>query len=184
MSWNKGDKVYHFPNNHWENGIKKSIVDENVNGVIYCNDYQDNFPEYSHVFCRRENAMQAMALLRDLAMLKIRDEKRHLEDVREAEEYHSQVENRAIGVIDVITQDLGKGVVRYDREGFRDLAVNAGKDPRWGVLDLGSVKVVASESSKGVYYPVSRDACGCPSWYYRLRIIGGRCKHMQQYFPE
>ena len=183
--YNKGDKIYHFPSNFWENGIELLKVETEHNGITYCDDYTKNFPSSDYTFCRLENAERAMKLLAELHALRGIDNARHILDIKESVEYKRQTEGRLQGVIDVISESLGKGVVRFNKDSMRDFAANSGKQIHWGVLDLGNLKVVPSDSEDGIYYPVTRSECGCPSWYYGMRKMrNGRCKHQKEHFPE
>lgn len=184
MTYNKGDRIYHFRNNLWENGIEALTVDMESNGVIYCDDYTRNFPNSDYTFCRLGNAKESMVLLEKLYAIRVADDARHQEDVKESVEYQKQNENRVKGVIDVISENLGNGVVSFDKDAMRDFVANTRKQIKWGVLDLGDIKVVPSESEDGVYYPVTKNSCGCPSWYYRHRKTGGLCKHQKEYFYQ
>jgi hypothetical protein len=184
MNYKKGDIVYMFPNNLYENGVKRCVVDEHTDGVIYTNDYTDNFPDGFYVFCRRGNALYVQAYLREIANLREEDNRRHEEDVREGEEYRNECDENLNSVIDVATENIGKKPVSFDRETLEAMAVLAKKPVNWGVLDLGSVRIVPSESKTGGYYPVTRDGCGCASFFFRMKKIGGKCKHIEQNFPE
>ena len=143
----KGDIIYHFPNNMFENGPRRHVVDEqDDNGIVYVDGYSNCFLYTDMIFYQMENALEAMKL--QLALLNLRelDSKVHLSEIAQKENEKNIERGKIANIIEIITEGIGKGVVRYDRDGFESFCRMAKKDPQWGVLDLGNVKIVPSES--------------------------------------
>jgi hypothetical protein len=181
MMYEKGTTLYQVcPSNE----ISKHVViaHDTVRGIIRT---ENGAIRDENVFVRRENAIHAAALMQAIDELKEKDWKQHLTDIEEGIAFKKQQESRKIAVVDVVIERMVGEPTTMTRDGVVALGAVAGKGiNQYGVLDLGAVKIVPSESRGDVYYPVSRDKCGCPSFFFRHGGKTGRCKHMEEYFPE
>ncbi len=171
--------------------VKAFVVDDVVGDQLVLTQANNKsnrvvVPSRYNVYHRQEKAFQALALLMAVRETWNTDDVMHDNDIREAAQFVALRESHSAAVLDIIDDicgGIGKSPITLDRQSFIDVCSLSGIASHWGVLNLGKVKIVVSDSKPGIYYPVTRDGCGCESFFYRMKKHGGRCKHMRKHFP-
>jgi hypothetical protein len=180
--FNEEENVYFVSGDNVRHGTVVATVDSSV--VVTKNDGRRAIILEEDVFFRQENALHALALIKALEELREKDWNQHMADIGEAREFQNAKDAKVREVIEIATEYIGHGPVEFSEESLRQMSVNAGIPiSRFGVLNLGNVAIVPSESRGDTYYPVTENGCGCPSFAFRKGGKTGRCKHMHEYFP-